>query len=360
MPTNGNHLITRIQSMVRVHGRERHKQFAAEFGSVIRRQPIAEKLGDHSDLLFDIFRKCRRDEVSFAQTPELNPGIDSAEDTLWRESREGWGSIGKQELAALYDQTRSEFEAILTEFNGARSRATHVLAIFRPFQERYFSEWVNSIKPYTKEKFEAKITEIRETVVRDKVELAIWANDIFELFQEAAVFYPEKQQIIQKDPNRKGNLPLGMISARSVRIYGQQWRLWVREFEDEILASSEPTSPSARAQDSLSTIATRSSTKFMRIENPVENSINTVSVEVEISPDSDNSLSARRSWTDKQQAIQDVIEWVETTGALWDQTSLPCRASVKLMGSSAETELSLKAADFPSLGALIQRFAKSN
>jgi hypothetical protein len=241
MTIQGSQLIARIQSMVQVNGRDKHKQFSLQFGSLIRREYPALNLDAEADLLFDVFRKCRRDESTSQQGPRLQTGtsIDGVEEALWRETKQGWGTIDKNQLALLYAKTKTSFESILTDFNSSRSRATHVLALFRPFQDRYFLEWVRSVTPYQKTNLEQRIIYLKNSYVNDKIELSIWANDVFELFQESAVFYPEKQEIIQKDPNRKGSLPLGMISSQSVRIYGQQWRLWIREFENEILALPE-------------------------------------------------------------------------------------------------------------------------
>jgi len=336
--------------MVQVYGRERHKFFANELGSLVRQDYTFLNLGEEADQLFDIFRKCRRDEsaggnASLGTPPNLSDGLA---DSLWQESRNGWGKVDKTSLARLYSDTKAPFESILTEFNSSRSRATHVLALFRPFQERYFDEWVSSVHPYPRHNFELRIVEIREFLVHDKIELAIWAAEVFELFKSAAVFYPENQEIIRKDPNRKGILPLGMISSQSVRIYGQQWRLWIREFEDAILKTADRSMGSSipRMPDDISEKSAQSE-RFESKENGVE---------IRISPVGDESLTAKRSWIQIGEAAAGVRNWIRATARVWSIADSPCRAMIRTTEGAATSEISIKAESFEALAELLERY----
>jgi hypothetical protein len=343
--------------MVQVNGREKHKEFSVQFGSLIRRQHSGLNLESEADLLFDVFRKCRRDETSPPQPSNLQSGasIDGAEETLWRETRQGWGVVDKNQLVLLYAETRASFESILTDFNSSRSRATHVLALFRPFQDRYFHEWVASVSPYPKTYLEQKISHLRETFVSDKIELSIWANEVFELFQESAVFYPETQEIIQKDPNRKGSLPLGMISSQSVRIYGQQWRLWIREFENDILSSQETTIGSIKIE-----ATDRGGTLLTPIEIlPEPRFAEHVAIEIEISPDVDDSLVAKKSWNQIENAELTAKNWVISTGRLWSVQESRCKAAIKSWTGDANSEMSVKAQDFETLAGMVESYIKN-
>jgi hypothetical protein len=357
MAIQGSQLVTRIQSMVQVNGREKHKEFSMQFGSLIRREHSGLNLGSEADLLFDVFRKCRRDETSSPQASNLQSGafVDGVEETLWRETRQGWGVVDKNQLALLYAKTRASFESILTDFNSSRSRATHVLALFRPFQDRYFQEWVLSVSPYPKTKIEQKISRLRESFVSDKIELSIWANEVFELFQESAVFYPETQEIIQKDPNRKGSLPLGMISSQSVRVYGQQWRLWIREYENEILASQETTSGSIKIEANDLGAAPQALIEVLPEQRLAEH----VAIEIEVSPDGDDSLLARKSWNQRENAELTVKNWVTATGQLWSVHESRCKAVIKSWTGDATSEMSVKAQDFETLAGMVESYIKN-
>jgi hypothetical protein len=357
MAIQGSQLVTRIQSMVQVNGREKHKEFSVQFGSFIRREHSGLNLESEADLLFDVFRKCRRDETSSPQASNLQSGasVDGVEETLWRETRQGWGVVDKNQLALLYAKTRVSFESILTDFNSSRSRATHVLALFRPFQDRYFHEWVTSVSPYPKTKLEQKISRLRASFVSDKIELSIWANEVFELFQESAVFYPETQEIIQKDPNRKGSLPLGMISSQSVRVYGQQWRLWIREYENDILASQESASESIKIEANDLSGAPQAPIEVLHDPRLAEH----IAIEVEVSPDGDDSLVAKKSWNQKENAELTVKNWVTATGQLWSVQDSQCKAVIKSWTGVANSEMSVKAQDFGTLAGMVESYIKN-
>jgi hypothetical protein len=288
-------------------------------------------------------------------TLQSGTSIDGVEETLWRETKQGWGVVDKGQLAVLYAKTRDSFESILTDFNSSRSRATHVLALFRPFQDRYFHEWVSSVSPYPKTNLEQKISHLREYIVNDKIELSIWANEVFELFQESAVFYPETQSIIQKDPNRKGSLPLGMISSQSVRIYGQQWRLWIREFENEILASQENSGRDNKIESNDQVRASGAPIAIL----PEPRSSETAAIEIEISPDGDDSLVARKSWNQRETAELRAKSWVTTTGLLWSVQESHCKAVIKSWTGDANSEMSLKAKDFEALANMVESYIKN-
>ncbi len=347
---DGSKLIAKIQSMVKVQGRELHRKFCQEFASLAESQFKSGDLGVETNLLFDIFRKCRREESSleWGQNRREPDAGDLVKDLLWRETKGGWGRIPKDELYALYIDSRGDFESVLSEFNSSRSRATHVLALFRPFQDRYLSQWATSVSPYPRDVLESRIASIRGTVVHDKIELAIWAEEVFGLFQEAAVFYPEKQVIIQKNPEREGKLPLGMISSQSLRIYGQQWRLWIREFENQIMSTQDKDD---KLGESIRSQLARNEEIHFTQGTPKGDSQGK-DFEIEIFPELDETLKAKRTWDDKESAILQLADWIQSIGAIWNVEKMPCRARIRARNGSNVSELSVKALNFAEMSSV--------
>ena len=356
MSVDGSGLIVKIQSMVKVQGRELHRQLGREFASLAEaelRSEDAGSLGSELSLIFDVFRKCRREEssVNWAQNEgELDAG-DLLKELIWKETKGGWGKINREQLYSLYIKTNSSLDAILSEFNSSRSRATHVLALFRPFQDRYLSEWSTSVSPYPREQLDSKIASLRGAVINDKIALAIWAEEVFDLFQEAAVFYPERQVIVQKSPEREGKLPLGMISSQSLRIYGQQWRLWIREYENQVLSFQNGEKDNEAGVPLQITMPEASDL------GPESQLVGTQSAyfEIELIPGSDESLSAKRTWDDKASAELQLADWIESIGLIWNQLDLPCKARIRASRGINVSELSVKAKNFADMASLAKR-----
>ncbi len=239
MPIRGLELVQRLQTMVQVASRAKHRTISEQFGSEIIEDLRPFGLETHAGEAFDFFRKWRRDDISMKKMEEAYlAGSESFEilKTVERDGRDPWLRIPLAELTELFDRRRGSFDFYVSEFNNMKSKATHVSAVFRPFQDRFVNEWSNHLDTYPLGQVRRKIGDLNSELIGDKVELHIWAAGVYDLFKFAAVYNPafEHKQLSEGFEKIQKRLPQGMISSTSERIYGQQWRLWLRENEDEI------------------------------------------------------------------------------------------------------------------------------
>jgi len=238
VPIRGLELVQRLQTMVQVASRAKHRSISEQFGQEIIEDLKPFGLQAHAGEAFDFLRKWRRDDISMKKMEESYlAGVDTFElsKATEREGRDPWLRIPLVQLTELFERRRGSFEFFVSEFNNMKSKATHVTAVFRPFQDRYVKEWSNYLDTYPTDQVRRKIDALNSELIGDKVELHIWAANVYDLFRFAAVYNPafeKKQSSFDSDKIQK-RLPQGMISSTSERIYGQQWRLWLRENEDE-------------------------------------------------------------------------------------------------------------------------------
>lgn len=239
MPIRGLELVQRLQTMVQVASRAKHRSINEQFGQEIIEDLKPFGLQAHAGEAFDFLRKWRRDDISMKKMEESYlAGVDTFElsKATEREGRDPWLRIPLVQLTDLFERRRGSFDFFVSEFNNMKSKATHVTAVFRPFQDRYVNEWSNYLDTYPTDQVRSKIDALNSELIGDKVELHIWATNVYDLFKFSAVYNPafeKKQSSFESDKVQK-RLPQGMISSTSERIYGQQWRLWLRENEDEI------------------------------------------------------------------------------------------------------------------------------
>jgi hypothetical protein len=239
VPIRGLELVQRLQTMVQVASRTKHRSINEQFGQEIIEDLKPFGLQAHAGEAFDFLRKWRRDDISMRKMEESYlAGVDTFElsKATEREGRDPWLRIPLVQLTELFERRRGSFDFFVSEFNNMKSKATHVTAVFRPFQDRYVNEWSNYLDTYPTDQVRRKIDALNSELIGDKVELHIWATNVYDLFKFSAVYNPafeSKQSSFESDKIQK-RLPQGMISSTSERIYGQQWRLWLRENEDEI------------------------------------------------------------------------------------------------------------------------------
>jgi hypothetical protein len=360
---NGADLIARIQSMVQIGLRSKHRELASQLGTIARPHlaifGLEEKAGD----LFDLFRKCKRDQV-VAKRGNIGEQVPTAElfsRLLWEESSQGWGVLTQFDLRALWAKCEGEFENLLTEFNASRSQATHVLAIFRPLNEKFYLDWVASIEGFDEIGRSIKAEAIKSAKVRDRTELGIWANEMLNLFSSYTVFDStnlRKPLTFNRElsslvgSSKQGNPP-GMISEPSERIYRQQWRLWIRENEEALLQAMHPISQ--MASEPMSVSSELKANPREGVSGQIQSTNETVTqVQISVTMDSDPTLTATRSWSSNRNATNEVASWLGLLSSAWDAYDDSLCVNVKFKEQEGAGEMTLRAKNFTEAPARIR------
>ncbi len=344
MPIRGLELVQRLQTMVQVASRAKHRSINEQFGSEIIEDLKPFGLEANANEAFDFFRKWRRDDMSMKKMEEAYlAGSESFElsKAVERDGRDPWLRIPLEQLKELFERRRGSFEFYLSEFNIVKSKATHVSAVFRPFQERFVNEWSNYLDTYPTEQARKKISDLNSELIGDKVELHIWAASVYDLFKFAAVYNPafEQKQASQGSQKVQKRLPQGMISSTSERIYGQQWRLWLRENEDEIsqfLTQTQEVVPEM-AQVSASP---RAKEVFSNFESERPDQLDEISIQATVlgAPE----LTSTQSWTDGDYSDSDLGDWLGLLQDAWALDKELLQITLRFRSNLKSSELTLR------------------
>jgi hypothetical protein len=344
VPIRGLELVQRLQTMVQVASRAKHRTISEQFGSEIIEDLRPFGLETHAGEAFDFFRKWRRDDISMKKMEEAYlAGSESFETlkTVERDGRDPWLRIPLAELTELFDRRRGSFDFYVNEFNNMKSKATHVSAVFRPFQDRFVNEWSNYLDTYPTEQARKKIGDLNSELIGDKVELHIWAASVYDLFKFAAVYNPafEQKQASQGSQKFQKRLPQGMISSTSERIYGQQWRLWLRENEDEIsqfLTQTQEVVPEM-AQVSASP---RAKEVFSNFESERPDQLDEISIQATVlgAPE----LTSTQSWTDGDYSDSDLGDWLGLLQDAWALDKELLQITLRFRSNLKSSELTLR------------------
>jgi hypothetical protein len=347
--------------MVQVTTRARHREIGETFGAGIESDLDALGMKELSGEAFDFFRKWRRDETSIRKFEEslISSGEDREPLNLAdRVSREPWLRLRVEVLRDLFFAHKKEFDVFLNEYNNIKSKATHVLAVFRPFNEKYLKEWSSFFDTYPLDEVKSQAEKLRLETVSDKFDLNIWATAVYDLFRSSAVFdqsFEQKNVSLEVGRGQK-RLPQGMISSTSERIYGQQWRLWFRENEDEIMQFLAPRSEAVidRLQEAIDV------TEF--VQDDIEDTIYKTTVasaekkdasepypmtkgseiSIRASVASMPELTSTETWVNTEYSEKELQKWLALMEDVWGLKGKPVAITVSLKSDVKSSDFTLR------------------
>ena len=355
MAIRGSELVQRLQTMVQVATRERHRAINEQFAAVIVEDLRPFGLHDQSNDAFDYFRKWRRDGISMKKMEEayhLNEMSREAPKEVDRDGRDPWLRIPLNKLMELFERHKESFDFYVSEFNNIKSKSTHVSAVFRPFKDRYVEEWSRYFDSYPIDRVEKTILDLNSEFIGDKVELHIWASSVYEVFKLAAVYnptYEQKASLLDLDKSQK-RLPQGMISSTSERIYGQQWRLWLRENEEEISAhlfQAQLETPDLN-QDVINLQTIHAPTD---VESPGPELMDELSIGISVmdSP----GLTATQTWLGSDYTNAELKDWLELLGKAWGLDGELVQITIKFKSNPKSSELTLRPTEISQAHAIV-------
>lgn len=347
--------------MVQVASRAKHRTINEQFGLEIIEDLKLFGLQAQASEAFDFFRKWRRDDISMKKMEEAYlTGGDSFEltNSVELEGRDPWLRIPLVQLMELFERRRGSFDFFVNEFNNMKSKSTHVTAVFRPFQERYVNEWSNYMDTYPTDRIRKKINELNSEVIGDKIELHIWAASVYDLFKLAAVYNPsfeQKASVLGPDKIQK-RLPQGMISSTSERIYGQQWRLWLRENEDEISQFLSYTQEAILDFDQQAP-APRISEVSSNFEAERTEPLDELSIQVSVldAPE----LTSTQNWANGDYSEADLTGWLDLLREAWVIDKELVQITLRFKSNLKSSELTLRPSELSNTSIAVSRVIKS-
>lgn len=388
MPIQGTELIARIQSLVNLQTRSEGRRLASAMAE--RVLPDLEKHGAarHADIIFDMMRRTRRDFRNIQSV--FKRDSDPARDHM--EVRSGIESVLYETLSILGDFTREDvnefyakhedfFEELLRELNQSRSKATHILAVFRPFKEKYVASWAKELDFYPAEEIRARAKALEDATLLNPLDLDTWVNQVYGLFEEASVFKGKLAEEIKQNEDarrvRARHVPFGMISESSERIYRQRWLNWFNENEkelsalvlgergitqgnwSEVLKSTSFNSthmpsmnfPAPQMQSSISTEAA----PMVAAASPSPQGQITLNVH----STSNSKLKGQRTWLNEDLALGELELWLGMLDALWQEHAREVSIEVKFVTGTGDSEFTLPAMSVPAATKALPQVIKS-
>tara|TARA_B110000503_G_scaffold43412_2_gene71010 strand:+ start:2696 stop:3862 length:1167 start_codon:yes stop_codon:yes gene_type:complete len=344
MPIKGSELIQKLQTVVQVSTRDRHRAISEQFGFLVLEDLDRAGLPGLSSTAFDFFRKWRRDDISMRRVRESRDAADDYRGSIAlgeRDGRESWSRVPIETLTLVFNEHKDEFDSFLSEFNIMKSKATHVSAVFRPFQDKFLEEWERHFDTYPASKIRDEANTIRSEVVGDKFELHIWASSVYDLFRSAAVYSSSFEQVVHAtdDPPRQKRLPQGMISSTSERIYGQQWRLWLRENEDQVAKLLSPLreeEPLNSTEAPLARLA--SAPEVLHKELQISSKEISIAVTLPSAPD----LTSNETWIESNYSDVELRRWLDLLEETWALDGDPIQTTIQVQADSKSSSLTLR------------------
>lgn len=388
MPIQGTELIARIQSLVNLQTRSEGRRLASAMAE--RVLPDLEKHGAarHADTIFDMLRRTRRDfrNIQSAFKRDSDPARDHMEvrsgiESVLYETLSILGDFTREDVKEFYARHEDFFEELLRELNHSRSKATHILAVFRPFKEKYVASWAKELDFYPAEEIRSRARTLEGVAIMNPFDLDTWVNQVYELFVDASVYKGKLAEEIKQNEDarrvRARHVPFGMISESSERIYRQRWLNWFNENEKELTALV--LGGRGMTQENWSEVL--KSTSFNSTHMPsmnfsapqMQNSISTEAapmaaaaspspqgqITLNVHSTSNSKLKGQRTWLNEDLALGELELWLGMLDALWQEHAREVSIEVKFVTGTGDSEFTLPAMSVPAATKALPQVIKS-
>jgi hypothetical protein len=389
MPIQGTELIARIQSLVNLQTRSEGRRLGSAMAE--RVLPDLEKHGAarHADIIFDMLRRTRRDfrNIQSVFKRDSDPARDHMEvrsgiESVLYETLSVLGDFTKEDVKEFYSKHEDFFEELLRELNQSRSKATHILAVFRPFKEKYVASWAKELDHYPAEEIRARAQALEGVAIMNPFDLDIWVNQVYELFEDSSVFKGKLAEEVKYNEGagrlRARHVPFGMISESSERIYRQRWLNWYNENEKEL--SALVLGERGMTQNNWGDVlklggfnSTHMPSSFHMSTPLVQNPTNADSapiaaaaspatqgqITLSVQSVSSAKLKGQRTWLNEDLALGELELWLGMLDGLWQEHAREVSIEVKFVTATGDSEVTLPAMNVASAMKTLPQVIKS-
>ena len=380
MSITGRELITRIQSLVNVQTRAETRSIADEMAERVLPDLAQHGAARFAENLFEFWRRVRRDQFTLLGRERLEQPAESAHVKstefmidVFEAAMTGWGDFDRHKVRDFYLTHLDFFEDQLRRFNQARSKATNILAVFRPFKDKYLSSWTKTLDMYPGDQVQTRATELESRTIETPEQLDAWMNDLYALFADAAVFKSAYAIELKVSDNTSRRLkiksvPFGMISEASERIYRQRWANWFAENERELQLLVQGERKTSGLSDIPRQYFTSYQPGLMNSNGPLD--LNAMSsnhgqlptigtqVTLQVTSVANDALTAQRVWTTETIAAEEIGAWLTVLSTLWQVAGPDVVASLKFVNSGGESELNLPSMSFTDVKTMLPNLIK--
>lgn len=190
----------------------------------------------------------------------------------------------------------------------ARSKASHVSAVLRPFQRRYSDAFISLLsKDDDAHKYQEEINKLLKAECSSYLETLDWSHKVWGLFLELAVYKKDSE----------AERPTGMIGPGSVRTYRQQWNNWFENHAGLLLGNeSNDAKVSGVPDEFMNQKLTLTQSEVIAELPGGEWEVAPSEFELTVSVPG-GSISVTKRWqTQSEIQPDDVVAWIDSLGEL--------------------------------------------
>lgn len=286
--------------------------------SCAERMSNAFRLGVDADFpageelkVFEIYRKFDL-RVSRSGQNSTEEELKESSSSLVSDLASAFQVIPQTALRNFVDLSWQVYKEERASLFAARSQASHVESVLKPFQKKYFDKFISALQSDdARQRYEGEVQALLEANCDEHLALRDWWDDTWNLFFELAVYKAET-------PAEKVN---GMIGQGSVRTYRQQWRSWFKEHSMLLLHRGLHENVGAMRLSLRAPVgAEREDFSIARMAAPTPKETGEVSsITIEVEPDGADSVRLSRTWPRLDSSVEnDILIWLEKAGPLLD------------------------------------------
>lgn len=384
MPVHGEELIARIMSMIQVQSRKELRAIAAVFADAIYADFLKHGASAHTPEAFNLFRSAKREHFATKFRSDNSVEKPVPVEAILFPAMSSWGSFDQGDIREIYLRHEDVLDVQIKKLNATNTLRNHLLAVFRPFQERNLILWGRVLPESAISEVRARASDLAQELIRNQVELEAWKIRIWDLFYNTAVqrelTEPGALYQVKQDRQREQTLPSGFVGATTARIYKQRWDDWFEANLEELLRYVQTKTLSQPIRSDYRTNEASIAPERMKAAKAALSAVDTFSVGVErhrqeapsepqqrlttqvsatvtlsLRSSNDDSLTTKNTWPSSEQAKQNIRVWLNLVEELWGPNKGPFRAAVSFEREGELANIDLPAGNSDEIATAVAR-----
>ncbi len=361
----GTQLVVGIKYLTEAASRQADRDVETAMAEAVMHDLTEISAAKFAPKIFRLFRMSELRPEAFrgasVQTPSDSssaPGANSRfSKSYFVDKLTSWVDVAPQAANELFDKHLERFIQLRGDLFRARSRATHVAAVVRPFIPRYLESWrAANVNGLDFAEIDSTVHRLGAQLVTNESEFKEWAREVFNLFRQCAVVRDNTEWPISRDDPR-GSRPVGMIRSQSEKVYANQWDAWIDAYGRELLALDLVAITQAMDQQTLAyrrNTDSHSRVAFTRTQSFKEFGMR---IQVVVTATHDSTLRAEwNSWANHPGASQSFQEWADDLILLWGDNANSVQGVITLEPGTAAKTMPVPTATFSKLKDIVSQF----
>jgi hypothetical protein len=257
--------------------------------------------------IFEIYRKYDLKTARAGQN-SIEAELKASATGLVTDIASAFQAIPQASIAGFVSSHWNVYREERATLFAARSKASHVSAVLRPFHRRYYDAFISVLSNEDDAlKYQEEINKLLKAECSSYLETLDWSHKVWGLFLELAVHKKDSE----------AERPIGMIGPGSVRTYRQQWNNWFENQSGLLLGyESNDSKVSDVPEESLNQKLTLIQSEVIAELPGAALQVTPSMFELTVSVPG-GSVSVTKRWqTQSEIQPDDVVAWIDSIGEL--------------------------------------------